>query len=284
MNVVVVGDVCVDRNISENASYSSYGSPSVFMSRIFSKFTDVTTTIISHYGADFSPTLINTLMYPPQANSKNTLIYENHMKKGVRQQKVYNADNFQTVTINDELKHIISNADIVVLAPLLPYYSAEYVKKILSFTKNTALKLLLPQGFFRKIETNHTINPRIFIEDHTIIPLFDFIILSEEDRADIDTVIKKWLDWSSLKIIVTMSNKGGRFVSRNDSFEVPTKPISNTQVVDSVGAGDIFAAGFMYQYFHSKNIQKSIEFANYIAGQSLKFTPDQLESANFKMD
>lgn len=284
MNVLLVGDVCIDRNVSENAKYLAAGGASMFMNRICSKFDGVTSTIISNYGTDFLLYLTHVSIYSNNRHASKTLMYENHTKNGPRTQKVYNADVSQPVTFDVEVKKLAKNADAVVFAPLLPNYSAQYIETFLNASKKDALRVLLPQGYFREVGQNGIILNRLFNEDKSIIPLFDIIILSEEDHPDITDITTHWLSYADVKIIVTMGEKGARLASRNESFVVPTTPISTNNIVDSVGAGDIFSASFIYEYMQSYDIRKSIEFGNSIAGQSLAYTPDQLEVAHFTID
>ncbi len=51
--------------------------------------------------------------------------------------------------------------------------------------------------------------------------------------------------------VVTRSEKGALIARGGDLFEVPAKP---TCVVDSTGAGDLFAAGFLYGFVRGKEL------------------------------
>lgn len=283
MNVEIIGDVCIDRNVSEHAEYTSAGGPTTFMSRIFRKFPDVTTAVIANYGPDFVPYLKNMPIYPPLPNSQSTLIFENDTKSGRRTQKVHNTDANSPVPLDEQFTTLLQNADAVVFAPLLPHYSPAYIKTILSNTKEEVIKVLLPQGYFREMTADGTIKSRSFAEEEAIVPLFDFIILSEEDYPDVGKLAAKWLELADVSIIVTKGEKGASVMSRSTTYSVETTPIPRSEITDSVGAGDIFSASFIYAFMITKDIRKSVKFANSIAGQSLAFTPLQLETAPFDL-
>ena len=41
---------------------------------------------------------------------------------------------------------------------------------------------------------------------------------------------------------------------------------------DATGCGDVFSAGFLICYLHTKNLTKSVNFANYVAGEKCKIS------------
>ena len=57
------------------------------------------------------------------------------------------------------------------------------------------------------------------------------------------------------KLIITQGQKGCKY--RNKTFPVPL-----VEVKDVSGAGDTFIAGLCYKFLKTKDIEKSIKFAN----------------------
>lgn len=81
-----------------------------------------------------------------------------------------------------------------------------------------------------------------------MIPMSDILKVSEEDLAwldpggDFESVSRAWIDAGVSIVTLTMGDHGARSVTRDLDVTVPTKPVA---VVDTVGAGDTFNAGFL---------------------------------------
>jgi sugar/nucleoside kinase (ribokinase family) len=57
-------------------------------------------------------------------------------------------------------------------------------------------------------------------------------------------------------VVVTRSENGARAVSHGEHAQVPAEPID--KVVDTTGAGDLFAAGFLYGYVRGRPLAESL--------------------------
>lgn len=81
---------------------------------------------------------------------------------------------------------------------------------------------------------------------------------------------KEWLEnfnseyEGSANVFVTKGSEGVDWINKNKSFRVD--PI---EVADFVGAGDSFFSGFITKYLYSKNVEKSLDFANKCARVSV---------------
>ncbi len=103
MNVVILGHVCIDQNVTEHAEYVSAGSPAMFMTKIFRKFPEVKSRIVSTYGPDFLTYLDSVEIHPKHPNCNTTLIYKNLVSKRGRIQKAMNRGCAVPVPINNRL-------------------------------------------------------------------------------------------------------------------------------------------------------------------------------------
>ncbi len=75
---------------------------------------------------------------------------------------------------------------------------------------------------------------------------------------------KKISEFLNLDIaVITRGDKGADFIVSDTMVTVPGCEISN--VIDTTGAGDMFAAGFIFKYMQGSSPQESIEFANKLA-------------------
>lgn len=68
-------------------------------------------------------------------------------------------------------------------------------------------------------------------------------------------------------VVCTMGEKGSVVVTEKDYFEV--KAIKIQKVVDSTGAGDTFAAGFLWGLLKNKTLEESAKVATILATKSL---------------
>jgi len=275
MHITILGHVCIDHNISEHVTYTSAGSPALFITKIYQQFPGVTTQTIAPYGPDFTKYVKHTLIYPHKPTRKKTLIYQNISHNTVRTQKAINREYAQAVPISEKMKSLISSSDVIFFAPLTPIYSANYIKQIMKCSRKKSLKILLPQGYFRLFDSKNRVIQREFTEAREILPLFDFVIVSDQDHTSMNEYVKNWT--SHTQVIVTRGDKGAYYHYKNKTISIPTVPVLVADIVDSVGSGDIFSASFGYQYFKTKNIKKSLQFANSIARQCLFYKADSLK-------
>jgi len=275
MNITILGHVCIDTNSAEHTSYTSAGSPAIFMNKVYRQFPGVKSQIIAPYGADFLPYLKGIPIYPNKPSEKKTLLYKNIMHGNIRIQKAINREYVELLPITDEMQDIISQSDVIYLAPLTAGYSIQYVHYLMQFAHKDALKILLPQGYYRSFDSENTVHQREFKEADILLPLFDFVIVSEQDHFVMNEYSKKWAQ--NIRVIVTEGEKGAHYFYKNESTLVPTKPVRPEDIIDSVGSGDIFSASFGYTYFKTKDVHASIEFANNIARQCLFYKADSLK-------
>lgn len=269
MNIVILGNVCIDHNANEKAYYEAAGGPATFMSLFFDKTGDISFTTISSYGVDFLPYKDSLSLSPLNPNNSNTLVYENTTINGKRSQKCHFHRENLPPEIDENIASLIKNADILFITPLIPYFSPEYIKKVVKLAHKNCLKILLPQGYFRKFEENDNVVFREFEEADKILLLVDFVILSSEDYSDIEDLSFKWSGQYGTTFIITTAERGALIINKNGRTVVSTIPIPFEEIVDSIGAGDIFSASFGYNYFKDKDLEKSVHLANESAREKL---------------
>ncbi len=76
--------------------------------------------------------------------------------------------------------------------------------------------------------------------------------------------------FNCIHLIVTASENGCYYYHNNHEIYFPHENPENIVVRDVSGAGDIFFAVLIQQYLSHKNIEKSIQVSNYIAGLSVQ--------------
>ena len=65
--------------------------------------------------------------------------------------------------------------------------------------------------------------------------------------------------------ILTMGNKGSLIIQGDKILEIKAEPVS--KVVDTTGAGDLFAAGFLFGFTHGKGMDECGRFASIAAAE-----------------
>ena len=269
IKVAIIGHICIDHNISEKTSYVGPGGPAIFISKVLNKFKGCKTTIISPYGKDFSPYINDRTFLPSKPTADNTLIYENITKNGRREQRALNRKDAIPVKIQREVSNAIKEADIILITPLLPNFSVNYIRRINELAKEKAIKVLLPQGYFRNFDAKNKVIFRKFSEADKILPFVDFSIISDRDYPDIKRLGSTWAKKHNVVLVITLEDKGALIVNKDKKIVVPTIPVAKNKIVDSAGCGDVFSAGFSYSYIKTKSLEKAAGFANKLARKHL---------------
>ena len=65
--------------------------------------------------------------------------------------------------------------------------------------------------------------------------------------------------------IITLAEKESIIISNDETIEIKPKPVS--QIIDATGAGDLYAAGFLYGMTHSKNYEECGHLASIAAAE-----------------
>ncbi len=271
MNILLVGHVCIDHNVSEHTTYTSWGSALMYMAAYFNGHTEASISLIAPYGKDFLPyshavNLIN------DAHDEQTLIYKNISDESGRVQSCEHNQHADPVQLTSALEERIAQADIIMLAPLLPTYAPGYVAKLLALKKSGCITALLPQGYLRQVTEDGKVAYRDFHEAATILPFFDLVMFSQDDTAEAETLAKTWAAQNkSTKIILTQGDAGASWVRSNgDVLHVGTTPVPIEEVIDSVGCGDTFSAAVTLDYQHNQDIESAIRAGNNAARDKLR--------------
>lgn len=283
MKITILGHVCIDKNTSEHSSYTAAGSPAMFMNKIFPQLPDNQVTIITPYGEDFLEHTGDARLYPENPKGLKTLLYENITQAGVRLQKAHHREAANPVPVDTTIKKIVASSDIVFVAPLLPNFSPEYLQNVLFHTKSGTLKVLLPQGYYRDFDHEDNVRVRPFTEDDEILPLVDIVILSDQDHSDMRSLAKEWVSTHNVTAIITLGEKGAVAVTAEKETQLPTRAVPENEVVDSVGSGDIFSAGFSYRYRQTHDLKEAGRFANELAMQCLFFASNDIKIDSQKL-
>jgi len=92
-------------------------------------------------------------------------------------------------------------------------------------------------------------------------------ILSLFDSKNIEEVII-FLKQLKKNIIITRGEKGSIAIEKNEIFEVEAK--KNLKLVDLTGAGDLFAAGYLYGKLNNLSTRESLEKGTELSSQIIQ--------------
>jgi len=269
LNIVLVGHVCIDRNVSEHSSYTGWGSPVLYMGSYLQKNALGSVTIVSTYGPDLLPYLPVKTLVPTVPNVARTLVYENDSRGLKRIQHCFETETATPPQITPEIVSVLQSADIIFVAPLLPNYTADYISELLVHAGSNALKVLCPQGYFRHIADDGLVTPQDFAQAAVIIPQFDLVVYSEEDYPEAFALAEQWSMQSGITVIVTQGSNGASSIQAGQVVHIPTTPIPSEEVVDSVGCGDTFAVTMALEYFKTKDVSRAIQAGHKGAAEKL---------------
>ena len=83
-----------------------------------------------------------------------------------------------------------------------------------------------------------------------------------------------------VKLIITRSEKGCLIVTQDNLEKIETDIIDN--VIDSTGAGDAFAAGFLFAMSKNFDLKKNAKIGNFLASKIIQKIGDRFDDAEIK--
>ena len=76
---------------------------------------------------------------------------------------------------------------------------------------------------------------------------------------------------------LTRSEKGSVVLRGGETYEVPAAPVA--KVVDTTGAGDLYAAGFLFGYTHAKSLAECARLGGLAAAEVISHVGARPEQA-----
>lgn len=273
MKALIYGNLTLDNNITEKGfHYKGPGGASFYVGQFLRNF-NYPFAVVSSYGENFPQKYIKRLnIYPPNPTGKFTLTFKNEKIGGKRFQKAEYLENSQNVPVISLPEDIFTGVDILFLSTIIDNLTPTDIRMLKAKIGKKLLRSLIIQGLFRGIDKNG----EVYIKDKNIdeyLELVDLVFLSEDDTAG---ARQKALNWS-LKgplIVITKAEKGCSLYKKGREYNFPKKIFA--PIIDSTGAGDIFAASFTFAKKIGKSDADAAVFANNTAAYSLSFHADQL--------
>lgn len=269
---ILYGHLCKDR-IPETQTYEP-GSPVWYIAHVLSGF-HMNPTIISPYGLDYPRDWLGPVaLVPDQPTASETLIYENkYMADGTRKQHAFNADKANPVQPEETQRELWRHAKAIFVCPILDNISASNIAAMKALAPDATFALL-PQGYFRKIEPNGLVNTKAWDTATEIVPFFDVIFVSEQDGPDMHETARYWSTLMTGRVIVTQAASGCVLYGNGSGEHIPSEHIQEEK--HPTGAGDVFAASYIYDFLRHRNAETAVRFATHIAARHVAGMPIDL--------
>ncbi|MCU1475648.1 MAG: carbohydrate kinase family protein [Subtercola sp.] len=271
VRVSIVGHVCIDENVGDDESVTrAPGSPAVYMVGEFEQLSFVEAAVIAPFGRDFQQLSPGTPLLT-RPGERPTLLYRNLFVDGHRHQECRHTDGADAAPLDHAARRRLAHSDIVIVAPLLDTFSAEYIEQIVASVPRAALKVLLPQGYFRQVGADHRVSQTAFADYARILPFFDLVIFSDEDC---DNALDRATEYSSqipqTRIVVTQNKHGATLFEAGGAVSVAATPVETVDSLVTIGAGDVFSAHLAVAYSASRDLVGAVTTANAAAGRFLE--------------
>ena len=267
--VTICGHVCIDHNKIGKTFSISWGSAVMYIANYFKNTYGLSSNIIAPYGEDFEKYAANVNILN-NSESSQTLIYKNILENEKRIQYCFNTEATSLPRLNAKMKKALQETDILFIAPLLPNYSYSYVAALLEHVPSGCLKILSPQGYMRRIDASGLVSKGSFNEAEKIIELFDIVVMSDEDYKDALEAAKIWTSATNTKIIITQNRRGATLFEKNIVRHIPTRPLAENEIKNSIGSGDTFSAELAHGIYAGKAIDQAIVSAHKAVGKKLR--------------
>ena len=276
-DVIVVGELNVDLILNEIESFPEIGkeklanrmdlvlgsSSAIFASNLSSLGAKV--SYIGKIGNDrFGNLVINSL----QEKNVNTdlIIVDDKLKTGATVVLNFDEDRAM-VTHGGAMEHL--GIDDIKVEQLLKakhmHVSSIFLQPEIKKNIIEIFKLAKQNGLTTSLDTQWDPAEKWDLDLENLLPFVDVFIPNEEEikhltgKQTVEDAIKSIKDFANI-IVVKMGSKGSVSWNDNELKEIPA--FLNTSVVDAIGAGDSFDAGFVFKYVNNAKIEECQRFAN----------------------
>lgn len=267
---LLIGNLTLDQNTTESGSYQGPGGSVYFMARTLKNFKD-SSIIYSPIGSDFPKDALLGIKRIGPDTSKHPLTFQNVMHAdGSRTQKAFlSKDGYYPDYVNESL----GEPDSIVIAPVVDAISPLVIKQLRKQYSKIPF-LWEPQGYFRLVHSDGSITNNVPDPKRMPLEKGDTVIWSEKDYPN---AFEKSLQWSlfGVRVIMTQAQKGCLLFEKGKSVSIGATKVGS--IVDSTGAGDIFAASYLHGLSQKMSVESSCRFAHASAGFSLRFMPNELQ-------
>lgn len=202
-----------------------------------------------------------------QVDGYNTSVYFREvLADGASRSFYYRANSpTETLNISDVNEEYFKESKILHITGVLPSineHNREIILEAIEVAKKYNLTISFDPNIRLKMWTRE--EARSFI--NKILPSVDILLVGDEEievllgHNDIETAIKEFHDYGIETVVVKRGSKGAIASDGCNVYEVDG--IKPRALVDTVGAGDGFAAGFLRAVVKGETLEEAVRFAN----------------------
>jgi sugar/nucleoside kinase (ribokinase family) len=180
------------------------------------------------------------------------------------------------LTPADASDEIFSDAQVLYLEGYLAY-QAPMLRAVVEQAKAHGLQVVLDFGSFGVVN-----DCRSLLDDLLASGLID-VIIANEDEARAFTTIEEELACEHLaklaKVAVVKLGKNGALIASGE--EIVKVEAQVVTAVDTTGAGDLWAAGFLYGYLNGWTLEKCGKLASAVAAEVVQVMGPSISDAGY---
>jgi fructoselysine 6-kinase len=264
MKIVCVGDCGIDHYLPSGQVLCG-GITANFALRARSAFPeDDTITIISAVGDDDAASVVHDRFRETDINCRisslngpSSVQYIEIQADGEKNFIRYDEGVLRYFTLSDEDKALIAASDLRIMPVFRQIYG--FFDKIMSID-NAGLTAVDFADFAGHPDFS-------LIDRHLDAIDIGFFGLSSDDEALID-LIEERAEAHDKLLVVTLGPDGSIAFRGGDTFSCAATAVN--EVVDTTGAGDAFAAGFLSQYCYGASVNESLQKGAALSGDIIE--------------
>lgn len=229
------------------------------------------------YGDHFTQTMqklgIKTLFKPSQ--QPTTLVLCLITPDGQRTMRFFpgsSQDMHENLLVPSHFKGVkIVHIDSYTLA------NGNLVKKLMQLAKDNDVKISLDLSSFEIVKEYSDLI-------HELLTTYVDIVFANIDETKALTGLNPSKGCAKLQkmcpTVVVLAGKDGCFVGHKG--KIISSPAFPAEAIDSTGAGDLFASGFLYGYLHNKSLETCARLGNYLGGAITEITGTELSEERWQ--
>ena len=142
----------------------------------------------------------------------------------------------------------------------------EIEPEVFACFSDESLVCVMPQGFFRRWDDTGLISFTEWSPPEALLRRINLLVLSELDVPDPDALVRDWRHLVEI-LVITQAERGATVYQGNEQCHYAARPAPE---VDLTGAGDVFAAAFLFYLDETGDPCQAAEFANVAASFSIE--------------